>query len=86
MAPHTWGKGRTIEESIKFCRQQYGRGMKDYDVYRVHPETSVDGSGAFTYPYGSDEEPTKHRPVLVLSVRKGKEQKKEPETSAAPAC
>jgi hypothetical protein len=72
MAPNYWGKGSTAIESIKNCRKVYGAGMKDYDVYKAHPETTIDGMGGFSYPTGPEEDRFAHRPVMIDRVRKGK--------------
>ena len=76
MAPHAWGKGQTPEESLKKCRQIYGPGMKDYDIYIVHPDTTVDGDGSFEWPVHPDDLPGRasltNRPKLLQRVRKGK--------------
>ena len=87
MAPNAWGKGETQGEAIKKAKSIYGPGCKDYDVYLVHPETNVDGYGALCWPtYKSDnaeESITKHQPILILRVRKGKEEALEKKAEVA---
>ena len=73
MAPNAWGKGETQGEAIKKAKSIYGPGCKDYDVFVVHPETTVDGMGSFSYPTGPQGNRLMFEPTLILRVRKGRE-------------
>jgi hypothetical protein len=74
IGPFCWGRGDTPEASLKKCRSIFGPGLKEYDTYRVHPETTVDDMGSFSYPSGPGGfGDLANKPVLVKRVRKGKE-------------
>jgi hypothetical protein len=51
VVPNYWGKGKTIQEAKKNCREAgfYGR-MTRYRVFKVHPSTTIDGMGMLCYP------------------------------------
>lgn len=79
IGPNVWGKGNTPDAARKNAAAEYGRGrrLKDYIVYKVHPDTRVDPDGSTVYPSMDDAPVELYRVLDGKQVPAGTERDKE---------